>query len=582
MGMTANFISPGGKILISFGLVASALCGCEAAPYMAPGAAVEVADAADVTDAAMPGADGGDDTLGISDTTVNEGGSAADAVDGPNHDGGSGDVSADPDPGEGGTRIDVGVHDATDTPSDVSTDRPVDGAFHGGPKTSGGTRIRPRYLALDDGSKILFDLFDRETNTTCWRLRDANGVYRCVPYSVLSSARHYSDPSCTTLADIIPVDANCAAPTHASVNGEYRAIGAPVSPRPLYFHNGIECVGVASQTGLHAIGPVLPLTSFVAFEDVREPLTAGVEAIVKVGTDGSRYWRGDMFDVTHGVPAELRAMSSNTLADARVLPIANAERIDGCCSLAPSAPCPIVNEGTICPVLPVRLSAGEPFVTDAKTSEVFAIGPAFVEAYCGTGSPPMCGSMTVMRATRWTVGPALPEEDFVGAQRVAVGTRRYTSTTYVGEAVQFPTIATDSPLYSDSSFLSRRDIIDTGAVTPYNRCRPLKLDDGRYHCLAGVQPIVFIDAACTHPAMPDDADYAYTYEQPNKDIDSSCAFDSPYKLYLPGALIGSGEIQTYRRNYPNTSCREGWSARVRELGSVLDPSTVPALNVVED
>ena len=80
MGMTANFTSPGGKILISFGLVASALCGCEAAPYMAPDAAVEVADAADVTDAAMPGADGGDDTLGISDTTVNEGGSAADAV----------------------------------------------------------------------------------------------------------------------------------------------------------------------------------------------------------------------------------------------------------------------------------------------------------------------------------------------------------------------------------------------------------------------------------------------------------------------------------------------------------------------
>jgi hypothetical protein len=149
------------------------------------------------------------------------------------------------------------------------------------------------------------------------------------------------------------VEARCSPPTFLESRDGYRAVGASVPAQTLYVVSTGGCVAanIGSRYQLRALGPIVPRTSLVAFHDENEVLVPGVDAIVKVGVDGSRLWHGDMFDAERGVAAALRRATSVASTDARVLPIARAAGLAGgnCCSLVEPAPCEMqTGEGYRC------------------------------------------------------------------------------------------------------------------------------------------------------------------------------------------------------------------------------------------
>jgi hypothetical protein len=460
------------------------------------------------------------------------------------------------------------------------------------PKTAGGTRIRPRYFVLDDGSKVLFDLFDLTLGTSCTLRKDADGVVRCLPYrTLLAGYRYFSDASCTTamaLDVVVPVETRCSPATHLETADGYRAIGAPAASQPVYLFGDGECVvanDIPSPLEFRALGPLVPRTSLVEFHDEAKAIAPGLlDAIVKVGADGSRLWLGDMFDANLGVPVALRTANNGGSLDARALPIAPAERFNGgCCSLAPPAPCAMeTGEGVACRAAPIRLSSGAPFVTDFATAEVFPIGAPFTAAYCGTPTAQGCVSNMVTPPTgKWMVGPALPPDDFLLAKLVPLGAGRYSTNMYVGAGVEFPTVVIYSPLYGGT--LLDRWIVDTQAPTSNNACVLRKLDDGKFHCVVGsAETVFFLDPACTQPAAGDRAAYA-SYGVTQESYREVCALDAPYKLFAAGALINSGQpVPRYQFLGATGKCSPMSPQPARALGGPLDPSTLPPLTLLQD
>lgn len=582
-------------VLFALGAVAGG-CGTGAGQSDARGAGGATGAAGDISG---PAGGSGSGTQGSGGSSVQRDGSAGTggAPGGGGLDGasvGAGGDSTDGAAGSGSLDGDVDG-DSTESGADgaaVGTDGDSEGGPDGGaagesglaPHTSGGTRIRPRYAVLDDGTKVLFDFFDLGLGGPCAVKKDGAGVYHCVPSFALENFDSFADPSCMTPADLVVVNPICEHSIAADESG-YRAIGALVSvTETLYTGNINQCAtaDIPPTSQLRALGP--PLQP-VEFHDENETLVPGrLDAVVHVGTDGSRIWLGDLFDLEHGVPAALQFAEghdccyppNNSTFDARAFPVASpahwtsALAAEECCSLTQPGSCPMFNgEGFECPERLV-LSSGAPFVTDIgdTSTQVYPIGPPFVEAYCGTMSGSTCVLSTVAPSTAlWATGPALSQDEFVLAQRVVVGSNRFTSSTYMGEGVQFPSID-----YVEAYGLS--GIFDTQASA---QCYLFELEDGKFHCVTqGVGAALYVDSACTQPVARWSG---YAYLGPDA---VNCSYLGPYRLFAVGAPYASGaSVQTYQLG-TNGSCTPFVTTQVRELGDAVDPSTIPEVDVVQE
>lgn len=425
---------------------------------------------------------------------------------------------------------------------------------------------------LDDGTRLLFELRDLAGGAACYIRKGTSGVLRCLPRELPYSPQYYSDATCTTklAVDVLVGRSDCPPLGYASFGGGYAAIGAPVTSQPLYRKTGVvgECPGVAlgPEAELRALGPVTTEAAFVAFHEEREPLLPGLlDAVVNVGDDGSRIWFGAVHDVEHNVRSEMLTRYT-TSDDGRVVPVARAGTIDGCCSLVPPAPCPRISEGLECNAPTLRTSDGAPFVTNPLTLDVFPLGPPITTTYCGTPtfSGVNCPSTVATKTGTWSVGPAMPSGCFVATKRVTIGSGRLRSTVFRGAGISFAK-------YVDGRFPGGQPVIvDTQATTPDKTCRLLDLGDGQLRCVPGVvtEPF-YTDASCTQMAAPASAAYV--------DVPKPCG---RHEVFPAGAPIAGGAaVPTYKLY---ATCVKFPDRSLREVGAAADPASFPVLPIVTD
>jgi len=250
---------------------------------------------------------------------------------------------------------------------------------------------------------------------------------------------------------------------------------------------------------LFAVGSVVPATSFVGFVDERTPLTGELDAVVKVGDDGSRLWLGDLYDAEHGVHASL--MGTNPT---RLLPSKYVSWGVGCCGET--------REQMSCGIhgcLPTVMPGEDPFVR-YNDRIVFARGRALASMYCPKYGepqppyPPQCsieerspaGRYLAIQVRSECLAEAVPRPSTSGRIRPHAdsGNLRFTTMPLLVAGVLVP------PPEVKVSFLNRPELFDTVANA---KCSPVRLSDGKIHCV----PIRgfweyrrFVDSGCTTPA----------------------------------------------------------------------------------
>jgi hypothetical protein len=204
------------------------------------------------------------------------------------------DAPSDDHPGDSGSGDGDGdAPDAGDRPGDAGggdADAPI---VMTGDWTSG-SRLRARLVrAVETGDAIFDGVFDRELGIDCVFTDVGAGVTRCMP---LTPVRHFSDAACQN--PVVPFATDAPPPSYFAalrvagtacrpVVAAYK-VGARLTIQGrVYFRANDEpdgaCMVTQGGTYIYALDPV-PLTSFVAASEVREPRGGGLEA---------RLWRSE-------------------------------------------------------------------------------------------------------------------------------------------------------------------------------------------------------------------------------------------------------------------------------------------------
>jgi hypothetical protein len=158
---------------------------------------------------------------------------------------------------------------------------------------------------------------------------------------------------------------------------------------------------------------------------------------------------------------------------------------------------------------------------------------------------------------------------------------------WIGPGAQFPAFVMFSPLSAggllDGAIFDAQAPDNPNTPSLDNTCYPQKLEDGQYHCLlGGVAASFFLDPACTSPAAGQYAAYV-SNEKTQDGYTEVCAFDAPYEVLIAGALIASGApVQTYQVLPTTGICSASSIVPVREIVGALDPTTIPALPLMQD
>lgn len=366
------------------------------------------------------------------------------------------------------------------------------------PVSVSGTRIKPRFVVLEDGTKFLYEIYDALLDAVCDLKVALDGVLRCVPAMARLEVA-WADPTCTKRAASAPP--SCP-PVRFVDTGVYRAI----TPSATYYSPTCTPTTPTFTGDLFAVGEVVPPSSFVGFKDERVKLTPEIDVVMKVGDDGSRIFLGDFYDVEHDVPAEI--------FEDRLLPVPNA--MPSCCGEVADpitcngsnvAPTPLASGG--CPVFTMPSSATLARV--AGSSTVFRSGPPVASLICPIFSPnpkmgycvnvarSPAGSSRALQVSRSCFAP-------VGDRPTTVGRIRPSGRS-MPRAVEGVLVAPRLRRLTWPPYARETDLalFDTTTGKP---CSVVRTRDGKYRC-ADVQGalvtngLLFTDPACTTPTALD-------------------------------------------------------------------------------
>lgn len=163
--------------------------------------------------------------------------------------------------------------------------------------STGGARLKARYLKTTDGAEFAQGIYDSKLDTTCTVANAADGKARCLPaerYLMDDPELHFADPSCLTS----PLGGNSPFATSrfgytrdAKNNGVhiYKATSGTTMtvPKSYRLDDKGACVAGDPNQEWYALTE-LPAADFVDGSVTKGPDKGGVSAKTFVGSDGSR------------------------------------------------------------------------------------------------------------------------------------------------------------------------------------------------------------------------------------------------------------------------------------------------------
>ncbi|MBX3192450.1 MAG: hypothetical protein KF819_35995 [Labilithrix sp.] len=365
------------------------------------------------------------------------------------------------------------------------------------PSTASGTRIKPRYVVLEDGTKFLYELYDEGLDAVCDITTAHDGVVRCVP-AMATSQVAWADPTCTKRAASAP--ASCP-PTRFVDTGVYRELTAAES-----YYSPTCTPATPTFTGDFfsfelSAGGIVPSSSFVAFTDERVKVTPEIDVIMKVGDDGSRVFLNEFYDDEHAVRAEI--------SGDRLLPVPNVT--PSCCgeagdpiscgggTTAPSAEsgCPVFTMSSSAPLGRVPNSAkvfrpGRPVAS--LTCPTFSYTPK--NGYCSKIARSPTGISRALEVSSSCFAPVVAHPSTTGRLRPA---GRSMPVAVEGVLAAPPLRRLSWPPYAQSGGL---ELLDTLTGKP---CVVVRMSDDKHRCANFTASLVkrgmhFTDSTCTTPA----------------------------------------------------------------------------------
>jgi hypothetical protein len=352
-------------------------------------------------------------------------------------DGGSPDATTADASGTGDAApADSSASDATGFDATPEAGHDFDAASFGPLAPKSGTRILVRSWLSDDGFLRFEGLFDTHLNTGCELDTADDGKTRCIAYDALFTGV-FSDMNCTarvvqseTCGSTAYVRESVSGAPACSTAVTVAQAGAKVTGE-VFQLAGSNCTsaGVAGAPGgvdYVSLGAAVAASTFVEFTEQKVSLATGVETSVFVGSDGARFWQGELRDTTHGdVVANIVEATDKTM---RVVPLVFPEPqaffADSACS-TPLATLPVNN----CSATPTIWARTETDVCDTF-QHVYPVGAAHAAppfapqgAACVAGHP-------LPNVALFDVGPELPPSDFVEAVPIMAGGTRLAAQTY--------------------------------------------------------------------------------------------------------------------------------------------------------
>jgi hypothetical protein len=160
--------------------------------------------------------------------------------------------------------------------------------------TQSGSRLKVRYYAGSDGSKVSVGLYDSTLDFPCdLGILASDGTTRCLPPPNIPTIYniafiYYSDAGCTQpIGGAGKSTCSSPPPTYAMETttqgcggatltlSHYYTVGSPITPGPtIYYLSGGTCTADSSQpttTNYYAVGAELPASTFVQVTLQTEP-----------------------------------------------------------------------------------------------------------------------------------------------------------------------------------------------------------------------------------------------------------------------------------------------------------------------
>ncbi len=453
------------------------------------------------------------------------------------------------------------------------------------PTMVAGSRIRPRYLVLDDGTQVLEGLYDSALETIC-RLeqRDEVGKSVCVPAQVAWRLSHsegnverdgplFRDDTC--LVPVLGARPSCPPPRIGTVDGQLVRVGPPVS-RSVHVRNAagvcFPLTGPLSDGNgdldFFAAGEAVVLPQ-VVFREERVRMTETLDAVVQVGDDGSRVWFGNVYDAEHDLPTRSRYQ----VGVLRLIPNSGATYHGDCCRIS------LDDVGPCYRLRPPRCE-GEPLMRAGTTlallgDQVRAQGPPVTTLGCSTGEtvadggPCRYAPETVTGYHR--MGAPVPDECFPEVQLVTSGTG----------SVRFQGLATGGVVLpwqlSEDPVGQRSDLWNPLYNAEGKRCQVVAMSDGSSRCVPGaISTGYFWDPVCTELVGSSGGDVAIVIDReplttacPERIVARAFDFDGPQSS-------GSEPASYYRRTYDGAcELAPGSFTRGRRLGAERPPTDFP-------
>jgi hypothetical protein len=177
-----------------------------------------------------------------------------------------------------------GAGPGAETPAAPPRDPSISSAI----SSTGGKRLKVRYLKASDGATHFLAWHDTQRNEECTFVPVKPGVYRCLPSAsvrVDPVVAGYADAACTKAlmtpdTPDMAVAPSCATPVYAvateRVDGcdPVTRVLSSVAPYKgaLYSKSSGSCVSKGTATsGWYSVGPEVPLTDFVEASVAQEP-----------------------------------------------------------------------------------------------------------------------------------------------------------------------------------------------------------------------------------------------------------------------------------------------------------------------